>query len=113
MEAGHTAGVTGVEIAGLRGLGQQASEEVVESLLGAGNVFAAVASCVVLDERVRMQDRFQASTRRLSGIGGGELVEMRGDVTFVPGGEDGLHVWEVFVERCASDAGLFRDRIAT
>ena len=39
----------------------------------------------------------------------GELCEVLGDLAFVPGDQDRVHVWEVFVERRSSDAGLGGD----
>ncbi len=107
------------EPAGLGDLGQQVSDQVDELLLRSGDVltsmqecreFGAVVLAVVADERVRLEHRFEplASVARLVAEFG-EMVEVTGDVTLVPGEQDRFDICEVLVQRRASDAGVLGD----
>ncbi len=105
------------DVAGLRGLRQKVPEEVAQVLLGTGDVLATVqvsreirAVDLVVNERVRLEHRGEL----FPGVAGsvpdlGEVLEVTGHLTFVPGDEDCLHVGEVLVQRGAPDAGLLGD----
>ena len=62
------------------------------------------------DERVGLEHSFEplASVARLV-PDFGEMFEVAGDLTFVPGDQDRFDVWEVLVQRRTSDAGLLGD----
>jgi hypothetical protein len=72
--------------------------------------FSAVVLAVVGDERVGLQHRFESLASFASLLPEcGEMFEVAGDVTFVPGDQDRLDVWEVLVQRRTPDAGLLGD----
>ncbi len=107
------------EVAGLCDLGQQVSDQVDELLLRPVDVltsmqecreFGAVVLAVVGDERVGLEHRFEP----LASVAGkvaefGEMFEVAGDVTLVPGEQDRFDVWEVLIQRRTSDAGPLGD----
>ena len=84
------------DVAGLDALGQQVSDEVVELLLGAGDVFTSMQGCreggavvLVADRGVGLEHRFEPRTRAAgSSTGLGQVAEVAGDLAFVPGHED-------------------------
>src|SRR5215211_4866309 len=105
------------DVARIRGLGQQVSDDVREVLLRSVGVltsmqerreFAGVA--LVLDECVGLEHGFEPLTR-VAGLvpDFGEMFEVAADVTFVPGEQDSFNVREVLVERCTPDAGFLEN----
>ncbi len=105
------------EVAGLCGVGQQVSDEVAELLLRSGDVLTSMQECrefgaVVLvgNERVGLEYSFEPLASVASLVPDfGKMFEVVGDLTFVPGDQDGFDAWEVLVERRTSDAGLLSD----
>src|SRR5215207_5546118 len=102
------------DVARIRGLGQQVSDDVREVLLRSVGVltsmqerreFARVA--LVLDECVGLEHGFEPLTRVARLIpDSGEMFEVAADVTFVPGEQDRFDVREILVERRTPDAGF-------
>ena len=65
---------------------------------------------LVLNERVGLEhgrEPLGGASRLVAELG--ELFEVAADLTFVPGDEDRFDVWEVLVQRRASDPGLLGD----
>ena len=62
---------------------------------------------LVGDERVGLEHSFESSAS-IAGLVAdfGELFEVAGDLTFVPGGQDRFDIREVLVQRRTSDAGF-------
>ena len=90
------------EVTGLCDLGQQISDQVDELLLRSGDVLTSMHKCrefgtmlltVMADERVGLQHSFEP----LASVTGmiaefGEMFEVAGDMTLVPGDQDRLDV---------------------
>ena len=103
------------DVARIRGLPQQVSDDVREMLLRSVGVltsiqerreFAGVA--LVLDERVGLEHGFESLTRIPRLVPDlGEMFEVDADVTFVPGEQDSFDVREILVERRTPDAAPF------
>lgn len=108
------------DVAGLCGLGQQVSDHLVDLVLRSGDPLVPMQErrefgVVVLaglagDEGVGLEHRFES----LAGVATlvpdfGEVVEVAGDLTFVPGTEDRCDVWEVLVQRRTTDSSLLGD----
>src|ERR1700731_947658 len=102
-------------LAGLGGPDDQANEESVQLLPGAGDELAlmqqrrelaAVVAVLLHAQGVRLKDGPEPPAP--CGRGGvpclGELGELAGDLALVPGGQDRLDVGEVLVQRGAPDA---------
>jgi hypothetical protein len=102
-----------------RGVGQQVAKQVAKVLFGVGHVRVAVhyrselgvavAAVVVEDQCVGLQHGGEALGGTCFVAYGGELVEVVGDLSLVPGKEDGLDIWKVLVERGSANAGLLSD----
>jgi hypothetical protein len=109
------------DVASPGSVGQQVSDHVAEVLLGSGDLpvpmqerpqfGVAVPVGLMRDERVGLQHRLE-SLASVAGVvsGFGQLLEVAGDLPFVPGQQDRFDVWEVLVQRRPSDAGLLGDR---
>ncbi len=94
-------------VAGPCGLGKQVSDHIDELLLRPGDVltsmqerreFGAIVLAVVGDEGIGLQHSFEplgSAARLVSEFG--EIFEVAGDVTFVPGEQDLFDVWEVLI----------------
>ena len=108
------------DVAGHSALGQHISDHVAQMLLRPGDLLVSVQerrefgvvvpAGLVKDEGVGLQHPFEA----LASVAGlvsefGEMFEVAGDLTFVPGEQDSFNVWEVLVKGRASDAGLLGD----
>jgi hypothetical protein len=98
------------DLAGLRSLGQQVTDHLDEMLTGSGEVLIAMQerrqfavlmrAGLVGDEGVRLQHRFESFAGAVGLVADlGELFEVAGDLTFVPGEQDRLDVLEVLVQR--------------
>ena len=62
------------------------------------------------DKRIGVEDGFKSLMSVFGVVSGfNELRKMMFDLAFVPGAEDGFHIWEVLVERRTSNASLFGD----
>lgn len=102
------------EVAGLCALGQQVADEAAEMLLRSDDMFTSMQECrefgaVVLmgNERVGLEHRLESLASVAASVSDfGELFEVAGDLTFVPGGQDGFDARKVLAQRRASDAGL-------
>jgi hypothetical protein len=103
------------QFSGVGDLGQQAPDQVNELLSCSGDAlssmeegteFGALIPAVMRDEGVGLEHGFKpfGCATRL-GLECGEVREVPGDVTLVPGGQDRFHIREVLVQRRASDAG--------
>jgi hypothetical protein len=107
------------DVADLRGLGQQVSDQMAELLLCSGDVLTSMQKCrefgaavlaVLRDERVGLKHRFEPLASVAGSVSDfGEMFAVAGDVTFVPGEQDSFNVWEVLVQRRTSDAGVLGD----
>ena len=107
------------EVASLSDLGQKVSDQVNELSLRPGDMLASMQQCrefgaVVLalvgDERVGLEHSFEPLTSIARLVPDfGEMFEMAGDMTFVPGDQDRSNVWEVFVQCRTPYAGLLGD----
>lgn len=108
------------DVAGFCCLGQQVSDHVVDLMLRSGDLLVpmeersefgvVMPAGLVGDEGVRFEHGFQP----LASVAGllpdfGEILEVAGDLMFVPGAQDRFDVWEVLVQGRASDAGLLGD----
>src|SRR5918998_6846419 len=89
------------DVAGPCGLGQQASDHVVDLLLRSGDVHTSMQECsefgagvlmrkaLVGDERVGLQHSLEPLASVVSLVSDfGEMLEVAGDLTFVPGEHD-------------------------
>jgi hypothetical protein len=56
---------------------------------------------------IRLENHLQSFRRGGPVADLGEMLEVIGNLAFVPGEEDGFHVGEVFVESRAADTGFF------
>src|SRR5215216_3725479 len=102
------------DVARIRGLGKQVSDDLREVLLRSVSVltsmqerreFAGVA--LVLDECVGLEHGFEPLPRVARLVPDfGEMFEVAADVTFVPGEQDSFDVREILVERRTPDAGF-------
>jgi hypothetical protein len=105
------------DVTALHAVGQQVSEEVAQMLLGPDEMLAPVqegrefaAVMLVADERISLERRFEALASAACPVPDlGEMLEVTGDLAFVPGGQDRFDVREVLVQRRPADAGLRRD----
>ena len=110
------------EVAGLCDLGQQASYHVVDLLLRSGDVHTSMQECsefgagvlmgkaLVGEERVGLKHSFELLSSAYGLVSDfGEMFEVTGDLTFVPGEQNRFDVWKVLVQRCTSNAGLLGD----
>jgi len=95
-------------------LGQQVPDELVELLLGAGDVGPSmqqrgqVAAVMFVDDQcIGLQHRLEPRASVTSPVPDlGELCEVAGDLALVPGEKDRFHVREVLVQRGPADAGV-------
>ena len=103
------------EVAGLRTPDHQLTDEVPEMFPHPDDVLASmyesrefgVVGSPVDHERVRLEHRFEPLVSSASPVPDlGEVLEMAGDETFVPGQQDRLDVRKVFVQRRTPDASL-------
>lgn len=108
------------DIAGLRGLDQQASDHVVHLVLCSGDLLVSmqerrevgvvVPAGLAGDEGVGLEHRLESLARIASLVPDfGEILEVTGDLTIVPGAQDRFDVWEVLVQRRTPDARLLGD----
>jgi hypothetical protein len=102
------------DLAGPCALDQQVSNQVPKLLLRLGDVFTAMQERCELgvvalagNERKGLEHRFETLARAASSVSDfGEMLEVTGDMPFVPRDQDRFDVWEVLVQRRTSDAGL-------
>ena len=102
------------DLAGLRALDQQISDEVAQALLRMSDVLVSMQKyfkfrgvALVSNERVGIEHSFEALAGAANSISErSEMFEVARDVTFVPRDQDRFHVWVVLVQRRTSDAGL-------
>jgi hypothetical protein len=105
------------DVAGHCGVGKQAFDQVADMLLCSRDVFTSmqqrgelVAVDVVVKERVGLEHRRESFTRIVSMVSDlGEILEVTGDLPFVPGDEDRFDVGEVLVQSRTADARLLGD----
>lgn len=94
------------DVAGRCDLEQQVADHAADPLLGTGDSVVAVQErrelAVVMpmrlvgDEGIGLQHRVQPLAGRARSVPGvGKLVEVAGDLPFVPGEQDRFDVWEV------------------
>jgi len=108
------------DAAGLSGFGQQFSDHLVKLVLRSCDLFASMEECrefavvaplgFVGDERVRLQHGFESLVSVAGPVSDlGEIGQVAGDLTFVPGIEDRFDVGEILVQRRPPDPGLLGD----
>jgi hypothetical protein len=108
------------DVASLCGLAQQVSKHVSELLLRSGHLLVSmqerrevgivVPAGLVGDDGVGLEHGFEPLASSASPVPDfGEMFEVAGDLTFVPGEQDRFDVRELLVQRRASDAGLLGD----
>ena len=98
------------DVVGLCGLDQQVFDHIVDLLLRSGDVRTSMQECsefgagvlmgkaLVGKERVSLEHRFEPLASGASPLPDfSEIVEMAGDLVFVPGEHDRCYVWEVLV----------------
>jgi hypothetical protein len=101
------------------GLDQQSSHDAEQLVLWSGDVFTLMderaefwAMLVPLerDQRIRVEHSFESRSRFARSVSQPrQMLQVLGDVPFVPGEQDWLDAREVLVEGGAADAGLLGD----
>lgn len=102
------------EITGLGALGHQIPHQMLELLVCVGEMFASmhqrcelVAMPFMGDESVSLQDRFQLPVRTVDFVTDrGQLLEVPGDLAFVPRRQDRIDVWKVPLSLASLLTGL-------
>jgi hypothetical protein len=105
----------GAELAAFRSHGDEIANHLAKGGLRSCNVvismnerrqFAVVPARLMRQKRVSLEDSGESLVCRRGPVSElGELLEVSGDLAFVPGQQDRFDIGEVLVQRCSSDPG--------